>query len=69
MSELLNIKTPNVEIKGEHCYSEYTHEKPLVNKTSDGKYVLQSEFTKYTIRTNLKVPKGSLIIFFCLKVD
>lgn len=62
MAELLNIKTPNVEIKGEHCYSEYTHEKPVVNKTSNGKFTVQSEFTKYMIKTNLKVPKVGVML-------
>ncbi len=63
MANLLNVLVPNIVVKDDHLYSEYTHVKPVVNKTSNGKYSLKNETDKFTIRTNLKVPKGNTISF------
>ena len=42
--------------------NEGTHWTMLqVNKTPNGKYFLKNETDKFTIRTNLKVPKGNII--------
>ena len=66
MSRKLIVNSPNATIENEHCYAEYLHEKPIINKTTDGKYELKSEFTKYTIKTDLSVPKSkkTYLIFF-----
>lgn len=62
MSNLLNVSTPNVYTKNDQLFTAYTHVQPIVNKTSDGKYTLKNESLNFTIKTDLKVPKGNLFI-------
>ena len=58
MSQTLKVTSSNATIENGFCYSEYLHEKPIINKTTDGKYELKTESTKYTIKTDLSVPKS-----------
>ena len=55
----LNINSGNAIIKDGFCYSDYVHENPLVNKTADGKYESNSTFTKYSLKSDLQVPKSN----------
>jgi len=59
-SQILNVSSSNATIENNFCYADYLHEKPLVNKSADGKYQLKSEITKYTLKTDLHVPKSNL---------
>lgn len=58
----LNINSGNAIIKDGFCYSDYVHENPLVNKTADGKYESNSTFTKYSLKSDLQVPKTGLML-------
>ena len=68
MSNLLNVSTPNVTTKENHLYTAYTHVQPIVNKTSDGKYILKTESLNFTIKTDLIVPKGNNIKEYLKKI-
>ena len=61
MSNSLNVTTSNTQqIKEDFLYTTYTHVQPVVNKMSNGKYSLKSEPLKFSIKTDLKVPKGNI---------
>lgn len=62
MSNLLNVITPNLQVKDHHLYTEYVHEKPVIIKTAADKFTLNSEHQKYLIKTDLKVPKLGLLL-------
>ena len=57
------INSPNTKIKDEYMYSDYIYEvtKALKN-TCTGQYDLVSEFKKYQLRTELRVPRVGLML-------
>ena len=58
MCDLLAVQTPSIIVKDNQCFCDYTHHKQIISQQASGKYALNSEFTKYTIKTDLSVPKG-----------
>lgn len=63
MSDSLKISTSNVYIDGNFCYAEYIHNTQTVRRNSnDDKYILASKDVKYSIKTDLKVPKVGLML-------
>lgn len=62
MCDLLAVQTPSIIVKDNQCFCDYTHHKQIISQQASGKYALNSEFTKYTIKTDLSVPKVGLML-------
>lgn len=62
-SPYIKLVTPNVELKDNYLYTNYTHESTHVSKNeTTGKYILNNKKVKYQLRTNLSVPKVGLML-------
>lgn len=58
------INSPNTQIKDNYLYSTYTHEvtRAVKSSSSPDQYDLVSEYKKYQLRTDLRVPRVGLML-------
>ena len=58
MTDRLKIDSQNVLIQDGHSYADYIYNKQNVVRTGEDRYTLNNEHLRYTIKTDLKVPKS-----------
>ena len=60
--EDFEVASPNVSYTDEFIQSSYDYQSTSVNRSADGKWVVEPSTTKYEFRVNRKVPKFGCVI-------
>jgi myo-inositol-1-phosphate synthase len=56
------VTSPNVSYTDEFIQSSYDYQSTSVNRTADGKWVVEPSTTKYEFRVDRKVPKFGYVV-------